>query len=228
VLYERLMLFLVIKAVSVLCVLFAAFIVYKLRKFNSNNDPNANTSGGKKPATEGVSGTYSTRHPWWREGLRDDTKFIYDTIGPGGIHDLSEAFYHRVYADDEEPYFRDMFKQRATLQDSVNRQTQFFMQMWGGVKEYTATNKPHFLRSIIGDHAGMKMFAKHDLARQRGQITESSAARWMHHMDGALDEQSIIWTSKYGEEKAKAVEKTVRWFLDHVLERMVWGAPVKV
>lgn len=124
-----------------------------------------------------------------------------------------------------------MFKSRATLQDSIDRQSKFFNQMWAGVTvtdEYTQTNKKHWLRSLIGDHAGMKMFAKHDLARSRGQITETSAARWMHHMDLAIDEQSLIWISKYGKKDAIAVEKVLRWFFDHVLERMVWGAPTKV
>lgn len=122
-----------------------------------------------------------------------------------------------------------MFKNRATLQDSIDRQSKFFIQMWstGENKEYTSTNKVHWLRSLIGDHAGMKMFAKHELARSRGQITETSAARWMYHMDHAIDEESVKWEMKYGKEKAESVEKVLRWFCDHVLERMVWGSPTK-
>ena len=98
--------------------------------------------------------------------------------------------------------------------------------MWGSKnKPYTASNTPHFLRRIVGDHAGAKMFAMHDDARSRGEITPKAAAVWWQHMNGAITELAPGWRTTHGDELGRLIEKTVRWFCDHVLERLVWGGP---
>jgi hypothetical protein len=72
------------------------------------------------------------------------------------------------------------------------------------------------------------MFAKHDVTRAREPgITEEGAARWFYHMNRAISEERLKWTALHGEENALEIEKVIRWHLDHVLERMVWGGPTK-
>ena len=100
--------------------------------------------------------------------------------------------------------------------------------MWGGPKVYTSTNKSHCLRYIVPDHAGAKMFAKHDISRARAPgITAEGATRWLFHMNNAIDAQREAWVTVHGEADAWMLEKTLRWFFDHVLERMVWGGPTQ-
>eukprot|EP00927_Polykrikos_kofoidii_P047670 TRINITY_DN41944_c0_g1_i1.p1 TRINITY_DN41944_c0_g1~~TRINITY_DN41944_c0_g1_i1.p1 ORF type:complete len:400 (-),score=61.36 TRINITY_DN41944_c0_g1_i1:351-1550(-) len=181
-------------------------------------------------ATKGVDESYSPAPRaewWWLQGKRLDTAALFDHLGEAGIRELSTAFYQRVYAD-EEVWFRDLFKRRATLQQSIDRQVAFFAQHWGDpTKPYTATNQQHCLRSLVGDLAGAKMVVMHDSARASGHINDRGAARWWFHMDAALLDLRPVWRATYGEDVGCALEKTVRWFCDHVLERLVWGGPVK-
>lgn len=173
-------------------------------------------------AAMGVSGSFAP-DPWWLEGRRLDMGVLYETLGEEGVRELSSEFYARVYADDEAPWFRDMFRVRASLQDSIDRQTAFFVQFWSGPKVYTANNKPG---NPLGSHAGAKMFAMHENVRTHKLITEDAARRWLLHMDGALLHLRPIWAERYGD-TAMMLEKTVRWFCDHVLERLVWGGPMQ-
>jgi tellurite resistance-related uncharacterized protein/truncated hemoglobin YjbI len=166
---------------------------------------------------------------WWLQGQRLDTSALYQHLGKTGIREISTEFYGRVYADDVDGgWFRDMFKRRATMAQSIDRQAAFFCQMWGAPsKPYTASNKRHCLRALVGDHAGAKMFVMHEESRKHGDITPEGAARWWFHMDAALLKLRPSWCAKHGQELGLALEKTVRWFCDHVLERMVWGGPAK-
>lgn len=179
---------------------------------------------GTYDATKGVSGTFARENAWWLEGRRSDMVLLFETLGEEGIRELSTEFYERVYADVEVPWFRDMFRLRASLQDSIDRQAAFFVQFWGGPKSYTASNRPG---CPLGEHAGAKMFVMHENLRAKKLITEAAALRWLQHMDGALLELRPRWRANHGEEKAWMLEKTVRWFCDHVLERLVWGGPVR-
>ena len=89
-------------------------------------------------------------------------------------------------------------------------------------KPYTSTNKPHCLRSVVGDHAGANMFVMHQRSRDSGEITDETAVKWWQHMDRALVEDlRPVWKAKYGGELGHTVEKSFRWFTDHVLEKMV-------
>lgn len=185
-----------------------------------------------RPAGKGVSGSYAptpSAEWWWLQGERLDTSALYQHFGEAGIREISAEFYIRVYADDADGgWFRDMFRRRATMKQSIDRQAAFFCQMWGAPsKPYTASNKPHCLRALVGDHAGAKMFVMHKESRAHGDITPKSAARWWFHMDAALMSLRPLWQAKHGDELGLALEKTVRWFCDHVLERMVWGGPAK-
>ena len=219
----------------------ALLVLRKLQNFSAtNNAVLGEASQGEgalrglslKPATKGVRASYSPAPRaewWWLQGQRLDTSALYQHLGEDGIREISAAFYSRVYADTAEGgWFRDMFQRRATLEQSIARQAAFFSQMWGAPsKPYTSSNRPHCLRAIVGDHAGAKMFVMHNNSRAHGEITKESAARWWSHMDAALLQLRPTWRASFGEELGEALEKTVRWFCDHVLERMVWGGPAE-
>lgn len=182
---------------------------------------------GLRNASEGVGYTYSKEHPWWLEGQRFDFKMLFELLGEEGIREISTEFYRRIYIDDEAPWFRDMFTRRASLQQSIDRQAAFFVQMWGGPKVYTANNKPHCLRNFVIDHAGLKFFAMHENVRAKHEITHEGGARWQHHMNNTLLTLRPAWVAKFGEERARMIEKTIRWFSDHGLENIVQGGPEK-
>eukprot|EP00040_Diaphanoeca_grandis_P012454 m.63093 g.63093 ORF g.63093 m.63093 type:complete len:407 (+) comp23239_c0_seq1:275-1495(+) len=182
-----------------------------------------------RDASLGVSGSFaptSREEWWWLEGNRLDTGTLYGYLGDAGIIALSTAFYRRVYDDVDNEWFRSMFSKRASLQQSIDRQAAFFSQMWGGPhKRYTGSNRSHCLRSVIGDHAGAKMFVMHNKSRSDGDITAKAAARWWIHMNAAVSELSPEWCRTHGDVVGKSIEQTIRWFCDHVLERLVWGGP---
>jgi truncated hemoglobin YjbI len=209
-------------------VLVVLFVLHRMRNFGRSN--NAEKSGDSKlrSASMGVTASYATAPHPWLQGSRWDTAVLFDYLKSDGIRQLSTDFYTRVYDDEDAPWFRDMFKRRASLQQSIDRQVDFFIQMWGGPKVYTASNKQHCLRYIVSDHAGAKMFAKHDLSRERAPgITDEGAVRWLFHMNNAINNQKPAWVTAFGKDDAWMIEKTMRWFFDHVLERMVWGGPTK-
>jgi tellurite resistance-related uncharacterized protein len=107
-------------------------------------------------------------------------------------------------------------------------QVAFFSQVFGGAEaRYTDTNRPSWLRRVVKDHAGAKMFAMHVSARKAGHLTPRAAARWWHHMDATLVQLRPGLRRTHGEVVGTALEKTVRWFCDHVLERLVWGGPTE-
>ena len=177
-------------------------------------------------ATAETVGSQDSPKHWWLNGDRLDTAQLFQLLGREGIHTLCTVFYSNVYSDTaEDGWFRDLFRRRASLRQSIWRLEAFLLQMWGDPsKPYTAGNQPHCLRTVVKDHAGAKMFAMHDVVRREGSITEAAAARWWAHMNDAIEEVKPSWTAQHGAERARSMEKTVRWFLDHVLERMVWGA----
>jgi truncated hemoglobin YjbI len=184
---------------------------------------------GLHDASKGVYRTFQQgkdKPAWWLNGQRLDLQALFDLLGESSIRELSTEFYRRVYADDEAPWFRDMFRYRATLQQSIDRQAAFFTQVWGGPKLYTANHKPHCLRSYVKDHAGLKMFAMHENVRAKKQITAEGGERWFYHMDATLLHLRPSWEARFGREDAAMIEKTVRWFADHVLGVMLQGAPV--
>jgi truncated hemoglobin YjbI len=184
---------------------------------------------GLRDASEGVYRTFQNgknEPAWWLKGQRLDFKMLFDRLRESGIREISTEFYRRVYEDDEAPWFRDMFRRRATLQQSIDRQAAFFTQLWGGPKLYTANNKPHCLRSFVKDHAGLKFFAMHENVRAKNEITVEGAERWFYHMDATLLHLRPSWESRFGKEDAGMIEKTIRWFADHGLGNILQGGPV--
>ena len=66
---------------------------------------------------------------------------VYEVVGPRKLLDLTEAFYHRVYAD---PFLRPMFPD--DLEGAVERQFLFLVQFFGGPNKYTETRGHPMLR----------------------------------------------------------------------------------
>lgn len=201
-------------------------VVYRLLRLRKRSKDMFGPLGQDRTreAAKGVYKTFAKTAAWWLEGQRFDTSVLYAMLGEAGIRELSTEFYQRVYSDTEASWFRDLFRFKASLQQSIDRQAAFFVQIWGGKKVYTANSRPHCLRSMLSDHSGAKMFAMHETSRAQKEITKEAAERWLYHVDATLLALRPAWQQKFGKD-ARRLEQTVRWFCDHVLERIVWGRP---
>eukprot|EP00898_Chlorokybus_atmophyticus_P007041 jgi/Chlat1/7338/Chrsp59S06955 len=93
---------------------------------------------------------------------------MYDRLGQNVFVKLSQAFYDRVYADDQE-WFRSIFANSAK-EVAVRNQYEFFIQRMGGPNLYSE-RKGH--PALIGRHGPYA-------------VTEAAAERWLHHMQAAL------------------------------------------
>jgi hypothetical protein len=146
-----------LKVLAVLAVAIVGFLLYKLRKFKGAA-AGAEPASKYQPANKGVSKSFgeTLSPPWWLQGKRWDTSLVYGFLKESGIRELSANFYNSVYADEDVPWFRDMFRRRATLEQSIERQTNFFIQVWGGPHIYTDSNESHCLRYIVADHGKYK------------------------------------------------------------------------
>ncbi|KAJ3339020.1 Two-on-two hemoglobin-3 [Gonapodya sp. JEL0774] len=100
----------------------------------------------------------------------DEKPSVYSIIGHDAFVRLSTEFYNRVYADDEEPWFRDIFSPIAK-EDAIHNQYEFFIQRMGGPPLFSR-RKGH--PALIGRHAPFT-------------VTPRAAERWLFHMSAALD-----------------------------------------
>mmetsp|Transcript_5343 Transcript_5343/g.15065 ORF Transcript_5343/g.15065 Transcript_5343/m.15065 type:complete len:169 (+) Transcript_5343:103-609(+) len=96
---------------------------------------------------------------------------LFGILGVDTIHDIATAFYDGVYADDEEPWFRDLFDGRSDKELSIFSQETFFVQRFGGDPMYGGMEKDDdFVEHV---HRTVKM-------------TPRGLRRWMQHMRKAL------------------------------------------
>jgi len=98
---------------------------------------------------------------------------LYSLMGSKSIERIIRAFYVRVYADDDEPWFRHAFTRISDMEYHVQAQKLFWVDAFGGGRRY------HGGDGRLGFHHGHN--AKH-VMNARG------ARRWMHHMTLALNE----------------------------------------
>eukprot|EP00611_Tribonema_gayanum_P013195 TRINITY_DN2399_c0_g1_i2.p2 TRINITY_DN2399_c0_g1~~TRINITY_DN2399_c0_g1_i2.p2 ORF type:complete len:164 (+),score=3.92 TRINITY_DN2399_c0_g1_i2:106-597(+) len=101
-----------------------------------------------------------------------------EVLGVARIEKISRAFYDRVYNDDQ--WFRSIFAS-STKQEAIENQVDFLVERLGGAKRYTARKGKH--HRLIGRHAPYDLNTK-------------SAARWIQHMDAAMDTAGVDQTSK--------------------------------
>ena len=95
---------------------------------------------------------------------------LHDLLGKQAIMQLSTAFYSRVFSD-EQAWFRDIFA-GIDKNVAIRNQYEWLVQRLGG---------PALFSDRKG-HPGL-MWRHNTFA-----VTESAAARWLEHMDAALDE----------------------------------------
>ena len=108
------------------------------------------------------------------DAFKIDEINIYNALGEEVFYKLSNAFYKKVF-NDEEKWFRNIFKGK-TLDEAVQNQAEFFIQRMGG-PPYFSKRKGH--PALIGRHMKFNM-------------SEKAAERWLHHMQEALDETTEI------------------------------------
>eukprot|EP01012_Entosiphon_sulcatum_P010965 TRINITY_DN16566_c0_g1_i1.p1 TRINITY_DN16566_c0_g1~~TRINITY_DN16566_c0_g1_i1.p1 ORF type:complete len:158 (+),score=32.66 TRINITY_DN16566_c0_g1_i1:70-543(+) len=94
---------------------------------------------------------------------------LYERLGHDAFVKLSTQFYNRVF-EDEEMWFRDIFKD-VVKEDAIRNQYEFFIQRMGGPPLFSE-RRGH--PALIGRH---RPFA----------VTDKAAERWLVHMRAALD-----------------------------------------
>uniref|UniRef100_A0A7S1A307 Globin n=1 Tax=Noctiluca scintillans TaxID=2966 RepID=A0A7S1A307_NOCSC len=100
---------------------------------------------------------------------------LYSLMGAERIERILHAFYTRVYADNEEPWFRRAFSQIGDLEHHVERQTEFWIDAFGGGPQY---------------HGGDGRINIHHQHRAAHIMNARGAGRWMYHMTLALNDDT--------------------------------------
>lgn len=126
----------------------------------------------------------------------DDEPSLYDELGAAKLVELSTAFYTRVYADPD-PAWRALFPD--DMASAIQNQYEFFIQRLGGPPLYTQRKGHPALR------------ARH----ARFPITREFAAKWIGHMNAALDDVGID-----GDQSARLLEffTDTAFFLQNVAD----------
>jgi truncated hemoglobin YjbI len=99
---------------------------------------------------------------------------LYSLLGMDRVETLVTAFYTRVYADKEEPWFRQAFERISPMDHHIATQSAFWADAFGGGKRY---------------HGSDGRLNFHHSENAAEVMNERGAERWMHHMRMALGEQ---------------------------------------
>ncbi len=106
--------------------------------------------------------------------LRIDEVNLAERLGFETIDALSHEFYNRVF-NDEEQWFRNIFRQ-STIEEAIQNQREFFFQRLGGEPLYSQ-RKGH--PALIARHMKFNMSLK-------------ATERWVFHMKNALEATAAI------------------------------------
>ena len=101
---------------------------------------------------------------------------LYSLIGHKPIYEIVSKFYHRVYHDNDAPWFRDAFTQLAPLQHHIDVQVAYWVDAMGGGRFYPGGN-------------GRLNF--HHYHNANDIMTAEGAKRWMYHMRAVLEEMKF-------------------------------------
>ena len=101
---------------------------------------------------------------------------LYSLIGHEPIIEIVKDFYKRVYADDEESWFRNAFSRIGGVEYHVQAQAMYWIDAFGGGKVY---------------HGGSYRLSFHHHHNASEVMNAIGARRWMHHMRGALESQKF-------------------------------------
>jgi len=108
------------------------------------------------------------------QAMQIDEVNIFELLGEALFYKLSTNFYNRVF-NDEEIWFRDIFKGKK-IENAIQNQAEFFMQRMGGPTLYSE-RRGH--PALIARHMPF------DMSRR-------AADRWVHHMKLAFDDTPEI------------------------------------
>ena len=97
---------------------------------------------------------------------------LYSLIGEGPIIEIVTDFYKRVFADTDEPWFRNSFTKVAPLNHHIATQAAYWIDAMGGGRKY---------------HGGNYRLNFHHYHNAKQVMTAAGAKRWMYHMRGALE-----------------------------------------
>lgn len=101
---------------------------------------------------------------------------LYERIGEDGLYQLSLLFYDRVFADQENVWFLNIFAS-SSKNEAVDNQYRFLVQTFGGPELYRE-KKGKYTR-LTGRHASY-------------QFGHAAAERWIQHMKGALEDHESL------------------------------------
>ncbi len=109
------------------------------------------------------------------QAMRIDKVNLYKKLGEETFWKLSKTFYTKVFNDEEEPWFKNIFKNRS-MEEAIENQAEFFMQRMGGPAYFTK-RKGH--PALMGRHMNFNM-------------AEKAAERWLFHMKASIAETPEI------------------------------------
>lgn len=96
---------------------------------------------------------------------------LYSLMGSRPILDLVTDFYQRVFADTDNPWFRDVFAEISPLDHHIYTQAAYWVDAFGGGRKY---------------HGGNYRLNFHHSHNARELMNARGAQRWMVHMRGAI------------------------------------------
>ena len=96
---------------------------------------------------------------------------LYSLIGHDLVVEIVSEFYERVFADTDNPWFRDVFERAAPKRHHINTQVAYWVDAFGGGRCY---------------HGGNYRLNFHHTRNAREIMTARGAAHWMHHMKETL------------------------------------------
>jgi truncated hemoglobin YjbI len=105
---------------------------------------------------------------------------IYSFLGGNEeqIHNLSLAFYKRIWTDTSNPDFRSHFTSSVkTPEEAADNQARWLIEMWGG--------PPLYAEKHGGDLVGRRMLSRH---ASPTRMTFHHACTWLDYMNAAVSE----------------------------------------
>jgi truncated hemoglobin YjbI len=126
------------------------------------------------------------------------TPSIYQRLGDEGLLELTSLFYDRVFQDDQEAWFLNIFSS-STKQEAIDNQFRFLVQTFGGPELYKE-KKGKYTR-LVGRHANYN-------------IGRRAADRWNQHMRDALQAHSIL---QHDPEARTALDKYFQYTAHYIV-----------
>lgn len=131
---------------------------------------------------------------------------IYERIGDDGIWLLSTLFYNRVFDNEEDTWFLNIFSSSSKA-EAIDNQYRFFVQTFGGPALYRQ-KKGKYTR-LVGRHAAYN-------------IGHRAADLWVNHMIEAMQDHPIL---KEDVEIQEALTKYFRYTAHYIVVSLGYMRP---